>query len=111
MRPRRERRGERFQLVAPTAQPERFNAATARAPWRTSNGDRPRGRDWPRFNAATARAPWRTADFIVAARDLVLASMRPRRERRGERPETGGSGGAARRFNAATARAPWRTWK
>ena len=94
----------------------RFNAATARRPWRTA---RPRPVSMPTadkgFNAATARRPWRTS-----AREGVLdrwiggcsASMRPRPEDRGERRDRGAlhRQGAWQCLHAATARRPWRTF-
>ncbi len=87
-----------------------FNAATARAPWRTTrgpnfstasrqtlqcghgasaveNGAGEGGTVLGRkgFKAATARAPWRTVVIMSGSSVLRGASMRPRRERRGER--------------------------
>ncbi len=96
---------------------------------------RRRPRCW-RFNAATARRPWRT--FVDPSRLAlgVRASMRPRHEGRGEPAvvSTSAINAAAlqcghgtkavenssiwqtygvhdRGFNAATARRPWRTWR
>src|SRR5438552_2866353 len=87
-----------------------------------------------RFNAATAATPWRTQTAAQAAGDVMTASMRPRRRRRGEpllaEPGTmfggwlqcGHGGDAVENpdrggvlapnplsFNAATAATPWRT--
>src|SRR5438876_1100250 len=47
------------------------------------------GRNWRRgssFNAATANSPWRTACEGYILTPGGVASMRPRRIRRGERP-------------------------
>ncbi len=65
-----------------------FNAATARRPWRTSEG-RSKGGSGCSFNAATARRPWRTRLGIGAVICVPPASMRPRPEGRGERAAAG----------------------
>jgi len=107
MRPRRIRRGELFgQKEVPVAGGG-FNAATANSPWRTSPARAGR-RASRRFNAATANSPWRTftdtenntltlwlqcghGEFAVENMHKTgldyhdaVASMRPRRIRRGE---------------------------
>ena len=109
MRPRPEGRGERGRDQCCRLTPSRFNAATARRPWRTARGLNGSTLPQTRFNAATARRPWRTA-LTPAGRERRLrlqcghgpkaventmthlaarwhykrASMRPRPEGRGE---------------------------
>ena len=59
------------------------NGGTAPAPWITlCAGESTRRKFW-RFNSATARAPWITAASNSETWKAVLASIRPRRERRG----------------------------
>ena len=65
-------------------------------------------RSLSRFNAATARRPWRTYSSVSASRICPRASMRPRPEAV-ENKRTAVSGcRQALGFNAATARRPWR---
>ncbi len=92
--PRRPRRG--------------FNGATANSPWRTSRRRSGGGSRRRSFNGATANSPWRTRR-AGGPRRRRLASMGPRRIRRGEHGsvEAGWSGRAC--FNGATANSPWRT--
>src|SRR5207302_1682213 len=110
-----------------------FNAATANSPWRTGE-PRLRRQRFQRFNAATANSPWRTGTIMPTSRIDGVASMRPRRIRRGE-PLQASCASSTRRtlqcghvefavenflagaegqllfigFNAATANSPWRT--
>ena len=121
MRPRPEDRGERQHASQRLRFRERrFNAATARRPWRTCRSDLFDGNRWYQlsssFNAATARRPWRTrvcrplGSFNAAtARIRTGASMRPRPKDRGERRLPDRDGVVVPGFNAATARRPWRT--
>src|ERR1700722_11369633 len=82
MRPRRIRRGEQEKTRFALQITRSFNAATANSPWRTHGSRRLRGTQTS-FNAATANSPWRTAAKDVLVSRYDLASMRPRRIRRG----------------------------
>ncbi len=84
MRPRPEDRGEPWKRGRTANGSGRFNAATARRPWRTIEGVLATLASQVGFNAATARRPWRTGSH-----QCLIATVRC--------------------FNAATARRPWRT--
>jgi hypothetical protein len=61
MRPRPRGRGERGRRCRPFPSDDRFNAATAQGPWRTSANDYAYVATTNCFNAATAQGPWRTS--------------------------------------------------
>ena len=73
-----------LQLAAAPAASSGFNAATARRPWRTPARHASRRPDEACFNAATARRPWRTPASLRRRLRFAPASMRPRPEGRGE---------------------------
>src|SRR4051794_39722378 len=108
MRPRRERRGEPGTSPIYATTSTCFNAATARAPWRTDE-NRHVFEDALPLQCGHGASAVENATTRRHHAGCALASMRPRRERRGERGFSGGLDGLAQSFNAATARAPWRT--
>src|SRR5947199_291935 len=111
MRPRRIRRGELQGLRRLVHRQGGFNAATPNSAWRTvSQGQfgswpnepqcghaefgvenrmvtRCGARTTTSFNAATPNSAWRTEPTEAVETLVVIASMRPRRIRRGERQQ------------------------
>ncbi len=110
MRPRPEGRGERRKPGYDFFRSPRLQCGHGpKAVENSYPGFRP-GPKAGRFNAATARRPWRTVEARVRPPRVEIASMRPRPEGRGEpscSPPRLCPGMCS--FNAATARRPWRT--
>ena len=109
MRPRRCRRGRRSCRRRQRAGRGSFNAATPLPAWKTSS--RPTTRKLPCscFNAATPLPAWKTWPGPAGRGSWGLASMRPRRCRRGRLRSTRRTWLPCSCFNAATPLPAWKT--
>ena len=106
--PRRQRRGEPRCSRSPCPAGAGFNLATTSASWRTPSATRRRPRK-SGFNLATTSASWRTGRLVDTPIAAYVASIWPRRQRRGERDVVFDPFAGSGSFNLATTSASWRT--